>query len=150
MWRDLGAGPYAPFCIDMTLPRLPTPTKDKECKKGYKLTPPVPRRLYVACLSPASQGGVLFCRNSAVFIFCETGVFRLNSATFVSLLTRLEAAAIEYGSELCPLLSTMQGTRLFIICTNNKYLQNIKPWAVLTLAYVPRICRPVLLPQCTH
>ena len=44
-----------PFYIDVTLPRLPTLTKDKGCAKGYELTPPVPRRLYPVYLSPTSE-----------------------------------------------------------------------------------------------
>lgn len=62
-----------------------------------------PDKTVVACLSPPSEGGALFCRKVAVFSFREAGGFRLNPATFVSLVTILESTIIEHSSELYPL-----------------------------------------------
>ena len=72
--RPGGRALRCPDLHHVTLPRLPTPTKDRGCDKVYKLPPPVQRRLYAAYLSPASEKGVLFCLAQLFFILGNRGL----------------------------------------------------------------------------
>ena len=71
MWRDLGGGPLdAPFCIDVTLPRLPTPTGQRGAPP---LVSPIQRRLCAAYLSPASEREFYFVGAQLFFILGNRG-----------------------------------------------------------------------------
>ena len=102
MWRDLGGRPLdAPFCIDVTLPRFPTPTKDRVAIKDIADTSCPEKAVRRAFESDERKGGFILSDPSR-FLSWETGIFQLSPATFVSAFTRLEVTAIGYNSELCP------------------------------------------------